>query len=425
MGKTAVFVLGLVAISFSSAAAASADEASGGLDLPGKLGPFVLTSDDGKSSIGLGIAAQLLLRFESKDSGPDEDRLDTGGLEIRRLRETLSGRFLDKDLSYYMHLSTAPGSLELMDVYLNYSASPGLQLRAGQFKIPFTRYRIGSFKNLTFADWAIVSKYFGAERQRGFALHNGFEKPPTLEYELGLMAGQNARASHGIGLATVYGEKPPNPSDLVNPAPTELPHLEPVLHVAYNHGGIDTSTDTDWEGGPLRFSTGISLAWDTRPTDYLDHYVRFAPEVLVKIRGFSLFGVYYLSTREKNRSMADASLAMMGALLQTSFLVNRRVELALRYATVMIDETTASEARDRAGSLIMQETDEAKKAALEKQYQSAGAFKFDEEITFGTNIYLVGRSLKWQNDVSVLVHFDQNDDRYDDWRVRSQIGLAF
>ncbi|MBI5527886.1 MAG: hypothetical protein HY897_16270 [Deltaproteobacteria bacterium] len=394
-------------------------------DLPGRLGPFELTSADGKSSIELGIAAQLLLKFESKDSGPGNDRQNTGGLEIRRLRETLSGTFLDRNLSYYMHLSTAPGSLEMMDVYLNYAASPDIQIRAGQLKIPFTRYRIGSYKNLTFADWAIVTKYFGAERQRGFAIHNGFERPPKVEYELGLMMGQNVRASHGIGIATIFGETPPNPSDLVDPAPAELPHLEPVLHIAYNHGGIDTSTDTDWEGGPIRFSAGLGLAWDTRPTDYLDQYVRLAPEFLLKVRGFSLFGIYYLSTREKNQSMVDTSIAMVGGLVQASYLLHRRVEISGRYAFVSIDDETANDARDRAGFIILQESDEEKKAALEKQHKNAGAFEREQELTFGVNVYITGRSLKWQNDVSLLMHDTTNDERLGDWRFRSQIGLAF
>jgi hypothetical protein len=80
------------------------------------------------------------------------------------------------------------------------------QLRIGQCKVPFTRFRIQSFQRLTFADWPIVTKFFGGERQIGVTLHNGYEDPPVRAYVVGLLSGVNARASHGIGIATVYGE---------------------------------------------------------------------------------------------------------------------------------------------------------------------------------------------------------------------------
>ena len=82
--------------------------------------------------------------------------------------------FLKEALKFKLHLSTAPPSLELMDYYLNYRAKKEhLQFRFGQYKVPFTRYRIQSFQRLTFVDWSIVTRYFRAERvakQLGFEL---------------------------------------------------------------------------------------------------------------------------------------------------------------------------------------------------------------------------------------------------------------
>lgn len=79
----------------------------------------------------------------------------------------------------------------MLDFYFNYKLRGPHQARLGQVKVPFTRYRIQSFQQLTFVDWAIVSKAFGAERQMGFALHNGYEKPSRYGYVIGIFSGQN------------------------------------------------------------------------------------------------------------------------------------------------------------------------------------------------------------------------------------------
>ena len=194
------------------------------------VGPFTLHSSDSSSYVRLQMVGQLRSELQIKEPALDNDREYEFYTKFRRIRLTASGSVLQPDFTFKLHLSTAPGSLELMDFYLNYRLEKNLQFRYGQFKIPFTRYRIQSFQRLTFADWAVVSKYFGAERQMGLALHNGFERPPRWAYVFGVFNGANARASHGIGIAEIYDEDTPNPSDLTDPAAVEKFHPEIVCH---------------------------------------------------------------------------------------------------------------------------------------------------------------------------------------------------
>ena len=386
------------------------------------VGPFELVSPDSTSRLRLQFVGQLRLGFESKDRGKGKSRTKETYMEARRIRLLLSGSVFASDLTYRLHLSTAPGSLELMDFYFNYRHKRWPEFRYGQYKTPFTRYRIQSFQNLTFVDWAIVTKFFGAERQMGFALHNGYEKPPRWGYIFGVFTGVNARASHGIGVAKVYGEEAPNPSDLAHPGPRAKFHPEVFLHLVYSAHGIQIQSDTDEEGGPLRYSVSVSGGWDLDPMAYQDFTIRLAPEVLVKYHGASFFAVGYAGFAQ----IGDASvnkLAMLGGLGQTAYRINRRLEFSARYAIVDFRDALVDDAAARAKELIAQASEETL-AAVKAQYKDAGQVRREQEATVGCNVYLVGHSLKWQNDAGMLRHNRRSETRVD-YQVRSQFQVAF
>jgi hypothetical protein len=392
----------------------------------GSVGPFTLTSDDGDWQLRPGLAAQLQYRLDATDVDLSEDRATDNRVLARRIRPTLRGTLVTQELGYYLHLSTAPGALELMDFYIDYAMRPFLRARVGMWKIPFTRFRIGSFQNLTLVDWPVATTYFGAERQMGVAVHNGYEKTPRgLQYEAGVFTGANTRAAHAVGLSLLHGEQVKSASDLADPAPPASIHPELVAHVAYNLGGIDACTDTDWTGGPLRLSAGLSAAWDLDPDRVADLSLRLAPEVLVKLRQLSLNLVLYLGFARRGESVTEQRVAMLGAVAQLSYLFAQRFELAARYTVIQIDATVADSARERADSLIYAETDIDRREALMVQYRDAGKARRDQEATLGVNLYLIGRSLKLQTDFSWLAHDEAGGGRSHDLRLRSQLQLAF
>ena len=393
---------------------------------PEQIGPFSISDRSGRFSLAVGLAAQVQVKVKS--SGTDSDRETDTTVFMRRIRPTLKGTALSKDLVWYLHLSTAPGALEFMDFYLDYAFTPLLRLRAGDCKVPFTRYRVQSFKHLTLVDWSVVTRYFGAERQYGLTLHSGYEKPGAIEYALGIYTGENARGSHAVGLGSLYGEPRTNPSDLTDPQPPASFHPEMVARVAYNHGGIDLGTDTDFAGGGPRVSAGVSLAWDTRPTRYHDLSLRLAPEVLFKAGGFSMAALGYLGFVPpvgSDSGVETPRLGLAGALAQVSYLFLGRLELAARYGVVVMMETLRDEARDRADQLVAAETDKDKAAALAKQYKDAGLTEAEHEATLGINVYIIGRNLKWQNDLTYKATPRVGLDTKHDIQFRTQLGLAF
>ncbi len=382
------------------------------------VGPFEIVAPD-STVLRLQLAAQLQSAWESKDKGSGVERDESVYMKARRIRPTLSVTVPEYKTSFRLHLSTAPGSIELMDLYFDTKLKRNLTVRAGQYKIPFTRYRIQSFQRLTFVDWSIVTKYFGAERQLGIAVHNGYEKAPALAYAAGLFSGVNARSSHAVGLASIFGEPVSNPSDLSAASARSEFHPEFVAHVSYNANGIDVSTDSDADGGGVRYSFAISAAWDIDPAVYQDLALRLSPEYLIKYRHFALMGAAFIGFVDINGTQRTRS-AMTGALLQGAWRVNRRFELAARYADVDIDAAVADASLARAAAIMDGSDDD----DTVNQYKDAGKVRGEREGTVAVTIYLDEHNLKVQNDAGFTVR-DRIDHDRTDYLVRSQIQLSF
>jgi len=383
----------------------------------GALGPFEIASSDSSTVLRLQLAGQYQSVWESKDKGSDRDKALF--MRARRIRPTLTVSLPEYRASFRLHLSAAPGSLELMDMYFNTGLTSQFQLRLGQYKIPFTRYRIQSFQRLTFVDWPVVTKYFGAERQVGLSVHNGYEKPPRFAYALGVFSGENARASHATGLASAFGEEILNPSDLSGSSPRPEFHPELVCHLAFNGCDIDIRTDSDAEGGRLRYSAATSIAWDLDPVEYQDLALRVAQEFLLKYRHGSVMGVGYVGFTDIEGSLRTRK-AMTGLLLQAAYRITLQCEISLRYALVDIDNNLADAALARAEAIIAGTDDN----AVITQYGTAGKVLREQEATIGFNVYLDGHSFKIQNDLGVSRH-DRRDEDRTDCLVRSQVQLAF
>ncbi len=389
---------------------------------PSRIGPFRLASQNGRNVLTLGFAGQLQTELMVTDLGGDEP--DNSFLpKLRRIRLLLGGTFLSRQLKYYLQLSTAPNSLEIMDFFLEYRFSRHLRLRGGQYKIPFTSHREGSFKSLTFVDWSILVPAFGSDRQMGVHIHNDGFGPSGLFYAFGVYTGQNARKAHARLYARTWGESLSNPSDLTAPAPLDGFHPELVARLAYKTGGINIKQDTDFKGGGPRLAVTLGLTWDLNPDRTLDQALRGAAELLVKAHSASFHAALYAATARQDSRLSQR-FAMVGGLVQASYLIQRRWEVALRYAVVHFDQSLLDDARRRAADLINAETDPDAQAALESQYAQAGILQREHEVTAGLNLYLVHNYLKLQLDVSWLGH-ERASGLLSDLRSRLQLQLAF
>ncbi|MFH0766279.1 MAG: porin [Calditrichota bacterium] len=393
--KTTLSLAAVLAIGWNSAWAGG--ESFSAKTFKTANGPFVITAPDNSGSLRLRFCGQLIAQYYNRDFGEGNDRKDSTTVLVRRVRFTLDGRVKDPNISYLLHLSLAPGSLELIDLYLNWASTQDLQLRFGQWKVPFTRYRIQSSQRLTFVDWSIETKYFGAERQLGLALHNDYEKPGKFGYAVGLFTGENGRASHGIGIPIVYGITPVSLSNLSGPAYSAKVHPELALHLSYNQGGILVDSDSDLEGGPLRWSLAFSLARDFYAGRKEDFSLRIAPEALVKYNHLSSSLIYY-SGWFKPIDESSEKFAMQGGQWQGAWRLSERWEAAARYAVV-----------DFSDDLLQ-----------DSQYRTSQ----EQEWTIGGTYYIAGHNLKIQTEASLLRHVKTTEIR-DDYRVRSQLQVAF
>jgi hypothetical protein len=391
--------------------------------------PLTLSTEDGRTSITVGLAAQLRFEYNDLDKGPGKDREDTETIFFRRIRPAIKGTLLTKNLSYALQLNLVPGSLELIDLYASYAFITHFQVLIGQAKLPFTRHRLVSFKDLSFAEWSNETKFFGAERQVGMMFHNGWDKPSAFEYELGVYTGDNARASNAIGISKAFGLTPENPSNLVEPAAPTGFHPELALHLGYNYGGISLKEHADLQGGPPRFSVGVSTSWDIRPTLREDYSLRLAPEFWFKVHGFSFVGVFYAAFWEaEDNTLSSTSLANLGAVLQASQFFLDRFEVAFRYTEIYFAENLRDAARQfgdaEIAAAVAAGDDAEAVAALTDQYKTNGKVDNEHDLTLGFNVYFFGKALKWQTDASLLLHSRVDDDRKDA-RVRTQLQIAF
>ena len=392
-------------------------------DMP-KPPKFEVLANDGVSSISLHLWAQFRLEYLESGHWSEAPIERDARLLLRRVRPVINGKLIDEDISYQLHLSTAPRSLELMDLFVDYRAQADLNFRVGQYKIPFTRHRMNSFRARQVADWSLPTRYFGAERQYGVMAHNGLAKPPPFEYQLGVFSGVNARKAAAVGIPISYADPTPNPSDLIAPAPAADLHPEVVAHVALNRGGINVRDPSDLEGGGLRYSIGMSAAWDIRPSARQDTALRLAPELMVKYRGMGAIAAGFLGVCKQVALSGGHKPCLAGVVVSASHMIGQRYEIALRYGGVQRLAALRDDARQYGDEMIAAATDPEEIAELTARYQDVDRVRAEHELATGFNVYLRGTALKWQIDAAWLIQ-DRSDENRHDLRARTQLQLAF
>jgi hypothetical protein len=364
-------------------------EAPEGVRLPAQLGPVRIYVGDREDWIRIGLVTQLQYEHEQFLEGAGQEEAKTNTLEFRRLRTVLASSFLEGRIRSQLQLNLSPQALELIDLWLSFTRFRFASVRLGQFKIPFTRYRAQSFAALSFADWSPVTKMFGAERQFGLeaSASGGL---PNLEYALGIFTGQNARASHAVGLEEYYGETPQNPSELGDG--TVFSSVDPALvgRVAKNFGKIDTDTNSDVVGGPLRHSLGLSLAWTARPEQTVDLPVRLALEWLGKLHHFDVNAVAYLGWFERWTN-GELGFGSFGLLAEAGYRITSIFEVATRYSLVYYSNALQDDAAAYAQFQI-DEAEDPMQAAV--QYAGVGELIASQELSLAASAHIIGNSLK-------------------------------
>lgn len=222
---------------------------------------FQFTSADGDFSLRIGgrIQTRMEYEFESDSDGDGASQDDSPNFLTPRLRLRMRGHAFDPKLTYDFHFdfggdlpkgSVSPSSVvtgvnfgsstatsastsftgsdqlaELKDAFFNYEiADKALQIRAGQFKTPYSRAQLVSAFSLEFVDRAPTDRFFAPARQKGAMLHGAFggEKNDFFEWNAGAFDGEGENAvNNDEGLMWV-GRAAVNPFGAVPYAEADL-----------------------------------------------------------------------------------------------------------------------------------------------------------------------------------------------------------
>jgi len=391
---------------------------AGPFELPPQLGPAWIDAGVGRIRLGLGTQLRVEVFSFDEDGGGENDV----AFLVRRLRTTLSGRFLEERLSFAAQINTTAGNFELVDVWIDMEFLRALRIRFGQFKIPFDAYRQQSFSRLLLPDWSMPTGWFGAERQFGLMVHDA-GSGPGLDYAFGTFTGQNRRAGHAVRLPRLYGEPVSNPSQVDGVGEIDRVHPEIVGSIRYATPGFSDESMSDRAGGPLRALVAAGGTFDVQPEEARDFRARASAEAWFKVRHVSVVALGYLglvdpATRE------GAILGATGLTAQAAVRFRPRMEVAFRYAWVQLTEALSDDARDRARAVVDAAESPEDAARLDAQYADAGDLRWEHELLGGFTYFFVGHSLKWQIDLG-WIHERTRERAGDDFRLRTHLQLAF
>lgn len=144
----------------------------------------------------INLVMQDLFRYSDLDEVEGRDVDDSTSFDITLLRLKLEGDMLDKEWSYYFQNDFVQGEQadgssgsELKDAWLQWNADDAAKLRAGQFKIPFSRQELDSDEKLAIIERGLASNSFAPSRNQGLLLHGPIDD--AMGYSLGIYDGES------------------------------------------------------------------------------------------------------------------------------------------------------------------------------------------------------------------------------------------
>ncbi|HKY33298.1 MAG TPA: porin [Candidatus Polarisedimenticolia bacterium] len=292
---------------------------------------------DGKTSIETDKAALIVsnrVQFRYTHEQPDMGD-SKGSFRVRRAKTKFEGWIYTKNLTYELQMNWADtsnlGTTQqkfLEDALLNYDLTRGrkaLQIRGGQFKVPFGRQELTSSGSQQFVDRSIVSAEFARGRDIGLQIWGQTPKG-TWEWRTGMFNGNGVNRSSND-----------NDRFQVNGRVT----WQPFGDVKYSESDFE-STDRPLLAVAAQYEQNNSQAPDPNGSQF-DREV-FGGDVVFKYKGLSLFGEYFRRVNEpENAAAADFDTA--GWHAQAGWFVYKRfVEVAGRYA--VIDPSDIAAAND-------------------------------------------------------------------------------
>jgi hypothetical protein len=267
-------------------------------------------------------------------------------LSIRRMRLTLGGHVFSRDIQYSVQLGLSNQDMEsdsrvpLLDAYVTLTHLRDLNVRAGQFLVPFGRAKVISSGSAQLVDRAAMVSELNLDRDVGVQLFSNdlFGLGHRLGYQVGIFGGEGrnrlpvGRQSTGLlYVARVQVNPFGKFDDYVEGDLTRSmqPRLSIGLGGAYNQ---NTARDRSTSGHVLTLG-----GFD---------YAHAAADVMFKMAGFSFFGeaLYRQVVGEATHTsmpmggatpLTERSRSAWGYFLQAGYMLTEQLEVAGRWSQLL------------------------------------------------------------------------------------------
>ncbi|WP_239576498.1 porin [Archangium primigenium] len=302
--------------------------------------PVVVTAEPGRGIVvkaGERYSLGLRARIQLRETYLRADGRDTSETNVKTLRLIVHGNVLAPELRYTIQLAfggpdfEAGSSSPIFDAYVDYTRWRDLNLRVGQFFVPFDRARTIREFALQFVDRQLVVRELTLDRDVGVMLSSsdflGLGERLAYQVFIGGGDGRNRYQGYESGALSVlrltlrpFGAFDDDQEGDVTRAPR--PRLAVGVGAAYN---ARTSRRNSTYGTP--FTAGTTS------------YSHLAADVVFKYRGFSLLAeALWRKARENELEglvngarVLEPTRSGYGYLVQGGLLVSPKVELTARW----------------------------------------------------------------------------------------------
>ncbi|WP_295935394.1 porin [uncultured Alistipes sp.] len=350
----------------------------------------------------------LTLRFRMQNilgmSFDDDFTLTNTEARVKRLRLRFDGHIYSPKLVYSIQLGFTSYDTETLpngngnivrDAIVYYVPSAKWNIGFGQTKIKTHRARINSSSALQFVDRSIVNSQFHLDRDFGF----------FGEYNMRQGDGFNLSAKGSVTLGEGRNWGSSSHSGFAYTGRLEL----------YPLGRFKAKGDLlegDFEGeenvkillaGAYSFNHKASRVNGQRgavmPDDATRNLGSYFADFILKYRGFAFYTDFMGRSCDKPLFDPESNAFVysgMGVNIQTSYLFNKKWEVALRNSTLLPDS----------------------------EVQPLAGYKRWNQTTVGLTRYIIGHSLKVQMDASYNHRSQAVDPNYNRWEIRFQLELG-
>jgi hypothetical protein len=336
---------------------------------------FFIQSPDGKYKIVFNGYAQFQLEY-----GREEGK-NSIGFRVRRARLAWSGNLAGKNLTYKFQIDLVKFKDELLlDAYMNYKFYEALEIRFGQFTIPWIRQHIVSSSNLEFPERSLAANEFLVFHDTDTDKDGVADKRILNGRDIGVMV-------HG----KPFGGKLEYQGGVFNGSGTNSVNIN--NHMVYAGRAVyNIKGQAGYEEGDYAYTEDPALYFGSSGNYFIsdltnDKVAQFGAESGLKWKGLAVQGEFFY----RNAKPGDTTLSKtndFGYYAQAGyFVVKKKLEFAARASMVFLE----------------------------------GIQNDKGEFQGGINYFILGQHLKMQTDYSVLpTNTKEGVQTAQRWRLRLQ-----